>query len=279
MLIVLALLGIVSGAGVIVAKKQPPAAGKQPATQSVTQTTTTTTTTETTDTPATVSWSYNGSAWQASGTPPACTKPLVSISPVDLSQATSILYPGQYRGGNYKAHGGIRFDNATNNNITVKLPNDASLTAAARYVENGSTQYLLDFTSACGIAFRFDHLLTLSDSLQKIINDTLPAPKADDSRTTPIANGPLVASGTVIATAIGNLGPPRNVGVDFGVYDYRQPNAASKNSQYHPSPGSSAEQYDYAICWLTAIPANDSAKALALPAGDSQQGKTSDYCQ
>ena len=49
---------------------------------------------------------------------PSCPTPLLQ-TPVDLSKVTSILYPGQERGGNYKAHGGFGFDNATDNLVTV----------------------------------------------------------------------------------------------------------------------------------------------------------------
>ena len=51
----------------------------------------------------------------------SCPTPLLQ-TPVDLSKVTSILYPGQERGGNYKAHGGFGFDNATDNLVTVKIP-------------------------------------------------------------------------------------------------------------------------------------------------------------
>ena len=47
----------------------------------------------------------------------SCPAPLLQ-TPVDLSKVTSILYPGQERGGNYKAHGVFGFDNAPDNLVT-----------------------------------------------------------------------------------------------------------------------------------------------------------------
>ena len=44
----------------------------------------------------------------SSGTPPACPQQPMLATPVDLSLATSILYPGQVRGNAFKPHGGLR---------------------------------------------------------------------------------------------------------------------------------------------------------------------------
>ncbi len=53
-----------------------------------------------------VTWTLTQDGWKPSGMLPACPDPLIKF-PVDLSQATSILYPGQYRGQDYKPHGGL----------------------------------------------------------------------------------------------------------------------------------------------------------------------------
>ena len=57
-----------------------------------------------------VSWQNNVDGWEPSSTPPQCPDPLVLPMPVSLADATSVLYSGQLRGNNYKAHGGLRFD-------------------------------------------------------------------------------------------------------------------------------------------------------------------------
>lgn len=54
-----------------------------------------------------------GVAWDAESAP-ACPDPLILQTPVDLTLATAILYPGQERGGDFKPHGGFRFDNSKN---------------------------------------------------------------------------------------------------------------------------------------------------------------------
>ena len=74
---------------------------------------------------ATVTWAFGGSSWTASGTAPSCPSPLTFTLPVDVSKVTAVLYPGQTRGGNYKAHGGFRFADGTNTAITVTAPMSA----------------------------------------------------------------------------------------------------------------------------------------------------------
>ena len=117
-------------------------------------------------------WLFNGSAWQASGTPGACPSPLVQ-APLDLSKVTSILYPGQTRGGDYKAHGGFRLDGAgQTSQVNVTAPIAGSVVRGARYIEHGVVQYLFDVIHPCGLMMRMDHLLTLSPKFAAIA-DTL----------------------------------------------------------------------------------------------------------
>src|SRR3989338_6078726 len=90
-------------------------------------------------------------------------------SPVDVAHVTSILYPGQTRGGHYKAHGGFRMD-SSDNNAVVRAPYDARLIAAGRYIEIGEVQYIFDFNTDCGLEYRFDHFKTLAPKLQAVID-------------------------------------------------------------------------------------------------------------
>lgn len=216
-----------------------------------------------------VVWSFDGQKWQASATPPRCPSPLL-VSPVDVGRATSVLMPGETRGGNYKPHGGFRFDNSKNEDITVKLAIDASVVRASRYIEQGETQYLFDFVSPCGIMLRYDHLLTLSDTFKQIA-DTLPPAVDGDSRTTNVEPKPFKA-GDVIATAVGFKGTG-NVSVDFGVYDLRNFNTAYKDKSYATAHQNEAEQAYFAVCWFDSLgPDSPAVKALAA-------GRTSDYCK
>lgn len=212
-----------------------------------------------------VSWSFGGSAWQSSGTPPACPEPLTVRTPVDLSTASAILYPGQTRGGNYKPHGGFLFRTAVDNKKTVIAPMDAMVYNGSRYIEQGETQYLFTFIHPCGIAYRFDHLLTLSPAMQAIA-DTLPPAQVNNSATTMI-KGKRVTAGDILATEIG-FRKNRNVSVDFGVYDLRKTNGEKNGG---------AEYGQHGLCWLNLL-GNDMAAAKALPGGDQSAGKTSDYC-
>ncbi len=212
----------------------------------------------------------------------ACPNPFVFQMPVDINKATSILYPGQYRGGEYKAHGGFRFDGSRPNEIVVTVPYDAQIIAGARYPVNDEIQYTFDFAHPCGIRYRFGHLFTLTPKFQKIA-EKFPLPKGLDSRTTEVYPSIEVKQGEIIATAVGlNAGGPSvfgglNTFVDWGVYDYRQKNEISKDSAWaakHPH-----EIEHYAVCWFDWISEEDKAKVLSLPSSDGQSGKSSDYCK
>lgn len=222
-----------------------------------------------------------------------CPSPFIFKMPIELNKATSVLYPGQIRGGNYKAHGGFRFDGSKPDKITVKAPIDAKVIAGARYPVNGEVQYTFEFEHPCGIRYRFGHLLTLSPKFQKIA-EKFPLPKGLDSRTTQV-NPPIdVKEGDVIATAVGlTKGGPEvfggfNTFVDWGVYDYRQQNEASKNpdwSTLHSTEDTTwttyynSDTYKYAVCWFDWISKEDREKVLSLPSSDFQSGKTSDFCR
>ena len=202
----------------------------------------------------------------------SCPTPLLQ-TPVDLSIVTSILYPGQERGGNYKAHGGFGFDNATDNSVTVKIPLSGKITRVVRYKEMGELQYLFEFEGDCGVSFRFDHLRKLTAKFEAVVNAF---PIKEDTRTDPVSPPVPVMVGEVIATEVGFL---NNVSVDFGVYDMRQKNEASKD----PAWASAHSQYpadSYGICWFDSLPQADSLVVKSLPSRDgTNQGKTSDYCK
>ncbi len=247
--------------------------GSSPISPSTT-TTTTTTTTPTTPTATSVTWSFNGSAWAASGTAPACPSPLVFSAPADVTKATAVLYPGQTRGGNYKAHGGLLFANGTNTTIQVTAPMAGYVYRGVRYIESGEVQYLFDIINTCGVMHRFDHLLTLSSRFQAIA-DTFP-PAGASSATTNVAAGQNVTEGEVIATAVG-FRVSGNTSFDWGAYDLRQKNAASADPAW--LAGHSGEQAPYALCWLNNLSTSSAALLRALPGGDFIAGRTSDYCK
>lgn len=221
-----------------------------------------------------VAWTYDGNSWtsMSSETLPPCPSPLVFDSPTNLNLVTNILYPGQVRGGDYKAHGGFRFDGKNNSDIKVTLPMDATLYRGVRYIESGEVQYMFDFIAPCGIFFRFDHLLELSDKF-KMHAESLPQP--NNSSATTILQPVLIRKGEVIATSVGFL-KSKNVSFDFGVYDLRQQNEISKNPTWSSKYSNKKELGFYGICWLDHL--TDSSSAKALP-GSGTEGKKSDYCK
>lgn len=212
----------------------------------------------------------------------ACPKPFVFPLPVDINKVTSILYPGQVRGGDFKAHGGFRFDKSLPDEITVTVPYDAEVVAGARYPVGDEIQYTFDFSHPCGIRYRFGHLLTLAPKFQAIA-EKFPLPKELDSRTTEVYPPIKVRQGEIIATAVGlTRGGPNALGgantfVDWGVYDYRQKNESSKDSAW--AAVHTSETYQYGVCWFDWISQEDREKVLALPSADGEHGKESDFCK
>jgi hypothetical protein len=217
-----------------------------------------------------VQWMFDEKAlrWVVqSGKAPQCKDPFVfDQTPIDISQATSLLMPGSYRGFSYKPHGGFRLDTSVDGAVEVKMPVDATLVALTRYYEGTppTLQYLLTFETDCGIAFRFDHLYTLSPAFQAIA-ETTPEPKIDDTRTDP--NLPFTRTkfkaGDTIATKIG-FPATRNFGFDFGVYDYRERNEISKNATWAAIHTMYPSTEWYARCWFNLLPEADAAKAKEL---------------
>ncbi len=218
----------------------------------------------------TVTWSHDGTTWSSASTPPDCPDPLILTPPAPVSLATGVIYPGQVRGGHYKAHGGLAF-NSEDPNVLVTAPMDAVIVDGVRYLQNGVVQYMFDFINSCGIWHRLDHLLELSPRFQALA-DTLPEPEELQSMTTNFTPGLTVSEGEVIATQIGI--PGINIFFDWGVYDLRQMNESSMDPDWlaaHPG-----EQAPYAICWLENLSAEDQVIVNALPTG--VEGATSDYC-
>ena len=79
--------------------------------------------THTESTPEAPRWESNGQEWaNLGGPPPEC--PGDMVPPVDLTLATGLLYPGQIRGDDYKAHGGFRFDGLGAYEVQVVSPID-----------------------------------------------------------------------------------------------------------------------------------------------------------
>lgn len=223
-----------------------------------------------------VSWGFDGNKWAAVGNVPNCPDPLTFPAPFDVNLATHILYPGQTRGGDYKPHGGARFDNSANTDVHITLPLDAKLWRGSRYIQDGEVQYLLDFIAPCGVMMRFDHLLTLSTEFKQIVETQLPEPEVDDSRTHRFTADKTYLEGTTIATSVGLNG---NTFVDFGVYDLRNQNSVSlQNASWAIMHQDEKEIAYFGVCWLDMLLNNEKTIVKSLP-GPGTEGKTSDYCK
>ena len=221
-----------------------------------------------------VSWRFDGQNWTSTGAPPACPAPLRFITPVDLSRVTSILYPGQSRGADYKPHGGFRLDEPGETGVVnIVAPMDAMITRASRYLVGGTVQYLFEFLNDCGIMYRFDHLVGLSPTLQTVAS-RLPPPTEGDSRTTEAPPGLTVRAGDVVSASVG-LPAAGNIFFDWGVYDLRQRNSPGQSAAWSAAhPGEFAA---WAICWLDHLSPGDSMTVRNLP-GTGASGSMSDYC-
>jgi len=223
---------------------------------------------------AQVNWDYdpNNNAWQVKGTPPECPDPLVFPSPVEVNLVSGILYPGQIRGGDYKAHGGFRLDSLTGNEVGVYAPFDGNVTQAARHTQGDEVQYVLYFVNDCGIMYKFDHLLELTDKFKKIL-ENVPLKGETDTRTTFINPPVFTSKGEQVATKVGLSG---NIFFDFGVYDLRQKNGVDYSTRDYYNIGQYGE---HAICWLDNLEPSDKSLVKSLPGADGESGKSSDYCR
>ena len=240
----------------------------------------------------TITWQNDPTTgvWTPSATPPACPAQPMLSAPVDLSQVTSVLYPGQVRGNSpnppagapppgFKPHGGFVFGNAHDNTATVNAALEAYVTDAARYLVDGEVQYLFDVLDPCGILVRYGHLLTLTPTFQAVA-DRLPPPTEGDSRTTEVAPGSVpVSKGEAIATRVGVSVLLHNTFLDFGVFDLRSANAANAAAGFYELPDNKPSLGGHGVCWLRDwFPASDEATLNALPPGDAFAGRSSYYC-
>jgi hypothetical protein len=223
----------------------------------------------------TVTWNYTGTTWTPTGTAPACPSPMNLAVPVDLARVTSVLYPGQTRGGDYKPHGGFRFDGpGQTNDVVVSLPMTSTIYRGTRFLVDGEIQYGFDFISECGIMQRIGHLRDLTPRFAALAA-TLPAAAEGDSRFTTFS-GQVATAGEAIATATG-IRANTNVFVDWGVYDLRQRNASSGDPAWFAAhPGEIAP---YAVCWFDLLSSSNAAIVRSLPPADPTSGRSSDFCR
>jgi len=228
--------------------------------------------TPSTNTSATVTWRNTGNGWQPSGTPPPCPSALTQ-SPTEVSKASSILYPGQTR-GEYKPHGGFRFDTATTSQVSVVSPIDGQIIRGGRLLVSGELQYYFDIITPCGWMLRLGHLLTLTPKFQAIA-ETFPPAKEMDSRSNSVNPPVAVTAGEEMATAVGVTKGGLNVFFDFGMYDFSKKNAASQNATWEAQHSGELDQYG--VCWLDFLPSADSIKVKSLKSGDPKATE-SDYC-
>lgn len=202
------------------------------------------------------------------------------LSPVEVAAVTSVLYPGQVRGGDYKPHGGFRFDGLKNDEVSVKVPIDAELVRVGSNHQKVGVQYFMEFQTDCGLRFTFGHLLTVAPEFQPVFREILSA-ENDSSQTHAVRPKIRVHTGKVIATAVGFLwedGSP-NTSFDFGVYERWAKNTISQNPHWQVQEEFGMYDNERGLCWLDLLSAEDALQLKALPGGDEEAGKTSDYCQ
>ncbi len=234
------------------------------------------------DTTNAPSWMLTGDGYQigmGSEAAPACPEKIVSKFPVDVTKVTGVLYPGQTRGGNYKPHGGMRFDTVTDNKVTVIAPFDGTVMNGAAYLADTpgkDVQYTFDIMNDCGTMYRMGHFYTLSPELADIAK-AFPAPVAGDSRTTQVKPVKIKA-GTVLATVVGTVSD-HNTFFDWGVYNWNTPNAISTDANWAANSLHQNSLAKHAICWFDQLSNADEKAIRALPPGDPTSGKNSDYCK
>ncbi len=216
-------------------------------------------------------WQWDGTSWRPNNTPPPCPTPLLLQSPVDLNIVTAILYPGQVRGNDFKPHGGFRTDK-TNLPVVVRAPLDGYIVDVAKFKDEFGIHYLLDIQHPCGILYRLGHLGAVPQEIEAVFS-TVPQNKDGDSRThevipTPIKQGDIIATNT-----------QQGSGFDWGVYDLRTENSASKDPSFRAAHADESSQSYHALCWFDYLSPEQEKIVRSLPAADGKSGKTSAYCK
>lgn len=230
-------------------------------------------------------WEYDPSKpekgwyWVRGGEPPACSEPLVIESPVEAGLATGILYPGQVRGDgpeDFKPHGG--FTLKPNSTIELRAPMDGYLTNVARFTDEFGYHVGLTFQNPCGIQFGGGHWGSLPPDIQAVVDKVL-IKGYGESRTEPIIPPYFVKKGQIIVTGLQEKANPERPGFDWGVTDYRQQNAASKDQRFRELYGYAPWNTYYGVCWLDLLPPEQKEVLKSLPGVDGKQGKNSEYCK
>jgi hypothetical protein len=144
------------------------------------------------------------------------------------------------------------------------------------YLAEGEVQYTFDVMNNCGVMYRVGHLRVIPANLLELTKDW-PEPQEGASQTHQINPPVFIEQGDTLATVIGII-DQNNTFFDWGVYDYRQTNEASKSSSYQSAHAQDKELSWHAVCWFDWVPSEDEAIIRALPAGDPGSGKNSDYC-
>lgn len=217
-----------------------------------------------------VIWQYRDGKWRPTGVPPACPDPLIFQMPVDIDLPTSILYPGQKRGGDFKPHGGFRID-GTSGPVEVRAPLEGYVVNVAKFSDQFGIHYMFDIQHSCGIMYRLGHLGAVPPKLEAIF-DEVPTGEYGDSRTHEVNPVPI-ALGETIATDT-----QHGSGFDWGVYDLRKENDAAQNPAFREAHKDEPYQAYHALCWLDYLLEDDKRIIKSLPGADGVSGKTSDYC-
>lgn len=219
--------------------------------------------------------------WAREGEPPACPpEPLVLPAPVDLNLVTAILYPGQVRGDgpkDFKPHGGFTLK-PEGIAVELRAPMDGYLTSVAKFTDEFGLHYGLGFVHPCGILWGGGHFGKLPPDIETAI-EKIPLKGYKDSPTEQLIPPYFVKKGQVIVTGLQEKANPERPGFDWGVADYRQPNAASKDSRFRELYGSAPWNTYYGVCWLDHLPPEQESIVRSFPGGDGKQGKNSEYCK
>ena len=193
-------------------------------------------------------------------------------SPIDLSKAYAILYPGQIRGksiADYKAHGGFLLKESTE----VHVPFDGYVMQGARFLQNGTIQYGFEIVSECGIMMRFGHLYKLPAKFQELAEKMRPAVEMD-SRTTDLR--PYAVPSAKESSSRPKSVFPANL-AGLGPIDIRQ-NESAKDSAYRKAHKFRGDTTTMPSVGSTISPQTNSG-SRKRPGGDGKMGKTSDYCK
>ena len=165
------------------------------------------------------------------------TEPFFTNHVTDLSKIKKILPWGSVRSGggavdSLKMHTYMVIKKK-GSEVSVHTPTDSYLigyTAYKLFEHRDIIQHMLYFQASCEVAYRFDHLSSIEESLKKKISKFVVQELQHETKIIPIKKPIYVKGGTLVAKT---KGTPNSGWWDFGLYNKNNDNKLPKRLSAH----------------------------------------------